>query len=77
MLLPRFTYEDQQAANAEWAANCGPGAVAAMTGLTLTELRPQMGDFERKRYTNPTLMWEVLNRLGCRWHKLNPLTWPQ
>jgi hypothetical protein len=78
MLMPRFTLDDQMRAHTEWGANCGPGAIAAITGLTLDQLRPNMGDFERKRYTNPTLMWEVLNRLGVKWHRLRlPLTWPQ
>lgn len=77
-MKPRFTLEDQEAAHAEWGANCGPGAIAAICGLTLAEVRPLMGDFERKRYTNPTLMWEVLNRVGVKWRRMRlPLTWPQ
>lgn len=60
----RFTFEDAERAWEEWGANCGPGAIAAVCGLTLDELRPQLGDFERKKYTNPTLMREVLKRLG-------------
>lgn len=63
----RFTEADADRAFEEWGANCGPGAIAAIAGLTLDELRPSMGDFESKRYTNPTLMWEVLNRLGLKW----------
>jgi hypothetical protein len=43
--------------------NCGPAAVAAVLGLTPDELRPHLGDFERKRYTNPTLMWSILRSL--------------
>lgn len=78
MIRPRFTQEDAARAHEEWGANCGPGALAAICGLTLDELRPHMGEFERKRYTNPSLMWQILNRLGYRWHKLKrPLTWPQ
>lgn len=63
---PRFTAEDADRAFDEWGMNCGPGAIAAICGLTLDELRPHMGDFERKGYTNPTLMWEVLERVGAR-----------
>lgn len=78
MLLPRFTLQDQERAFAQWGANCGPGAIAAICGLTLDEVRPQMGDFESKRYTNPSLMWATLDRLGVAWRKLPaPLTWPQ
>lgn len=63
---PRFTIDDAERANTEWGANCGPGAIAAVCGLTLDELRPHMGDFESKHYTNPTLMWEVLRNIGVR-----------
>lgn len=76
----RFTANDAQRAFEEWGANCGPGAVAAICGLTLDELRPHMGDFERKRYTNPTLMWSVLRNLGVRWKEVAPagrFEWPQ
>lgn len=66
---PRFTLDDAVAASETWGANCGPGAIAAIAGMTLDELRPHMGDFEAKGYTNPTLMWEVLTRLGLVWRK--------
>lgn len=35
-----------------------------MLGMTLAEVRPYLGDFESKRYTNPTLMDAILRRLG-------------
>ena len=73
-----LTLEDLERAASEWGANCGPVSIAAMTGVALDNLRPKMGDFEANRYTNPTLMWETLNRLGIRWYKLKaPLTWPK
>ena len=76
--LPRFSADDAQRAWETWGCNCGPGAIAAVMGMTLDEVRPHMGDFERKRYTNPTLMWEVLGRIGRPWRKLRaPLDWPQ
>src|SRR3546814_15629111 len=62
----RFTAVEAAAAYDAWGCNCGPAAIAAVIGLTLDELRPELGDFEVKRYTNPTLMWEVLDRLGDR-----------
>ena len=43
-----FTWEDANRAQEEWGANCGPGAVALMLGWTLDEIRPYMGDFEKK-----------------------------
>ena len=73
----RFTHDDANRAYDDWGANCGPGAIAAMLGMTLDELRPQMGDFEDKRYTNPTLMWDVLNRIGVGFSLTKPArSWP-
>lgn len=60
---PKFSQADAGRAYVEWGANCGPGAIAAVCGLTLDELRPHMGDFEKKLYTNPTLMLDTLSRL--------------
>jgi hypothetical protein len=63
----RFCLDDAQRAADEWGFNCGPAAICAVAGLTPAEIRPHMGDFERKGYTNPTLMWQVLRSLGIRW----------
>lgn len=57
---PRFSHADAIRAADEWGANCGPGALAAICGLTLDEVRPHMGDFESKGYTNPTLMFAAI-----------------
>lgn len=74
--IPKFSMADADRAFAVWGANCGPGAIAAIAGLTLDELRPHMGDFEMKHYTNPTLMWQVLRSLGIG-YKVNRLGhWP-
>ena len=70
-----FDVDAAQRAADEWGANCGPGAIAAILGKTLDEIRPHLGDFERKRYTNPTLMFETLKRLGVTWKK-RELVWP-
>jgi hypothetical protein len=70
-----FTRDDFDRANAEWGANCGPGAVAAIMGMTLDEVRPHMGDFERKHYTNPSLMNAVLRSIGRPWRKIGAV-WP-
>lgn len=72
----KFSVEDGDRAFDEWGANCGPGAIAAILGLTLAELRPHLGDFEAKRYTNPTLMWEILKRLDVDWRLCKPPAWP-
>lgn len=78
---PRFTQDDAARAHAEWGANCGPGALAAIMGMTLNDVRPHMGDFEAKGYTNPTLMIESLRRLGARFSvrggDLGRSNWPR
>lgn len=61
---PRFTYDEAERASDEWGFNCGPAAVAAICGLTIAELRPHLGDFELKRYTNPSMMVGILHKLG-------------
>jgi hypothetical protein len=67
MMRTRFSYEDAERAHDEWGCNCGPGALAAIMGMTLDEVRPHMGDFERKHYTNPTLMFDALRSIGATW----------
>jgi hypothetical protein len=75
--LPIFTAENADRAYDVWGANCGPIAIAAMCGWHIDELRAEMGDFESKRYTNPTLMWEVLNRIGAQYRLVKPPdAWP-
>jgi len=74
----RFTAEGAERAFEEWGCNCGPGAIAAALDLTLEEVRPMMCDFEHKHYTNPTLMWDILNEAGVTWSLVKPpAAWPQ
>lgn len=69
----KFTATEAEQAHEMWGCNCGPGAIAAVLGLSLAELRPRLGDFETRRYMNPTLMWETLDRLGASWRsRKNP-----
>lgn len=65
-LRPRFTGADAERAYKEWGANCGPGAAAAILGLTLDEIRPLFAavGFESRHYTNPTMMLDVLRASG-------------
>lgn len=74
----RFTAEDADRAHAAWGSNCGPGAIAGVLGKTLDEVRPHLCDFERKRYTNPLLMWEILRGLDVPFavHTRGELRWP-
>ncbi len=61
-----LSFEQLNALHDEWKFNCGPAAICAVTGLTPEQLRPHMRDFERKGYTNPSLMFAVLRGLGIR-----------
>jgi hypothetical protein len=71
----RFTEMDAIAAADEWGFNCGPAAVAAICGLSLSDLRPHLGDFESKRYTNPTLMAQILRNVGAKVVEFGRLNW--
>lgn len=68
-LAIRFDVDAAEAAHAQWGFNCGPAALCAITGKTPTEIRPYMGEFERKGYTNPTLMAAALRHLGLRFER--------
>lgn len=63
----RFCEEDVRRASEEWGCNCGPAALAAILGKTLDEVRPHLGEFENRRYTNPTMMKQALASLGATW----------
>lgn len=58
--------EDFLAANEEWDANCGPGALAAVLGCTMSEVRRFFPDFGDKPWTNPTTMLAALRMSGRR-----------
>lgn len=62
----RFSLDDAQKAADEWSFNCAPAALCAVLNLTPNEIRPLMGDFESKCYTNPTLLFDVLKRSGAK-----------
>jgi hypothetical protein len=66
-----YTLADAERARA-WGCNCGPSAIAAITGKTLEQVRPYLLDFERKGYTNPTLMYAILNGMGVRYRLVHP-----
>jgi hypothetical protein len=80
---PRFTLADADRAHSEWGCNCGPAALAAIVGLTLDEVRPHMGDFEQKGYTNPTMMLHALESVGAQFRSrgladnVKLLDWPR
>lgn len=59
----RFGLNEAQEAADDWGFNCGPAALCAVLGMTPDEIRPHLGDFERKGHTNPSLMAAILKRL--------------
>ncbi len=43
--------------------NCGPGALCAVADLRPEEALPYLRGFDRKHYTNPSMMQEALHKL--------------
>lgn len=58
-----FTLADARAATDAWGANCGPGALAAILGLSLDAVHPHLKKFDQKHYTNPAMMRGALQSL--------------
>lgn len=77
----RYTAAQFDTAYEQWGMNCGPGALCGVLNMSPDELRPHMGDFESKRYTNPTLMFQTLKRLGIQYVQTyradEPRGWPR
>lgn len=67
-----FTQADSQAAYDEWGANCGPNALAFALQVSLSKVRPLIPDFERKRYTSPTMMKAALETAGQKFRTVLP-----
>lgn len=67
--LAKFSLDEAQRHADEWRCNCGPGALAAICGLTLEETKVHMMacGFCDKGYTNPTMMFDVLRHVGVKW----------
>lgn len=66
----KFNSADVAKAADEWGFNCGPGALCAILGMSPDEIRPHLLDFEKKRYTNPTLMRDILRGMGLKWERV-------
>lgn len=66
LLDVKFTVKEAQQASDEWNFNCGPGSLCAVLDKTPEEIRPYLLDFEKKGYTNPKLMFDILRRLNVK-----------
>lgn len=69
------TMAEAQTAAADWGANCGPGALAAVLDLKLGDVRLHLNGFDGKRYTNPLMMFGALRSLGISWRRMTS-GWP-
>lgn len=55
-----FTFDELARANGGWGCNCGPAALAAMTGIQLYLAGQSLHGFMEKGFTNPTMMAQAL-----------------
>lgn len=69
-----FTEEEAARASAEWGCNCGPTALAFALQMPLDPIRRAIPDFERKRYTSPTMMKAALATLGTTYNSVEPVS---
>lgn len=73
-----FALVDVDQAHAEWGCNCGPAALAACLGWTLTAVRPTLVNFEGRGYLNPWSMSASINSAGFRHADADRmLLWPR
>lgn len=70
---PLFTPADAERAYDAWGCNCGPTALAAICGLTLDEARALLPGFDRRRYTNPSMMSHALREAGRGSRQIDPV----
>lgn len=63
MLYP-FSEAQMERAAAEWGCNCGPSALAFALQLPLEAARHAIPEFDRKRYTSPSMMTAALSFLN-------------
>jgi hypothetical protein len=60
-----FSPPDTDAAHAEWKANCGPCAFAALLGRNVNDCRKFFPRFPAQPWTNPTHMRAALDAAGA------------
>ena len=65
-----FTEQEAYRAAERFGFNCGPAALCAVTGLRPEEAIDRLHGFERKRYTNPSMMQRALRDLGIGFERV-------
>jgi len=73
-----FTVDEANEAGKDWGFNCGPAAICALLDKTPADIRPDLQDFEAKKYTNPRLMRAILDglKVSYRWEVV-PVQYPK
>lgn len=61
-----FTEQEMQTAAMDWGCNCGPSALAFVLQKPLDSARYAIRDFDKKRYTSPTMMKQALEELAVQ-----------
>lgn len=69
-----FTEQEFQTAVVEWGCNCGPSALAFACQLPLAAARAAIPEFDRKKYTSPTMMKAALAFLNRGFVEAKPAT---
>lgn len=65
MLVMPFTQDEFYAAYEEWGCNCGPSALAFILQQPLDYIRDKIPDFEKKKFTSPTMMRQAIAKRNC------------
>lgn len=68
-----FTEADMVKAHDEWSANCGPNALAFALQIHLEQVRGNIPEFEKKKFTSPTMMKAALRNLEVKWQEYTHL----
>lgn len=61
----------------EWGLNCGPGALCGALNIRPCDVRPHLGDFERRGYMSPSHMWAALKAIGIGYELKRDGHWPE